>query len=422
MIPRWYRMLDVQGRRTFWTAFAGFVLNALAIQLYPLLQPTIAAAWGLSAFQAGAIASVTLVASTVGGWVAGALSDRLGRVRVLRATILLFATATLLCAMSRDATQLTVARALQGAAFGGEWAVGIVLVAEAAAPATRARMVGAAQSAWAIGWALAAGGVFAAVSFHDPVLGWRVAFGLAALLALGVLVLRRRFPPPPLPVTPRGQRRALWRDLFSQRHAYATFRGALLAIGLHSGYWALATWLPTLLRFGAEADPRQAGLRLAVLIGGSFLGYFGGSWLSDHLGRRLALLAFAVTAALFVPIYFVLPHATGLAIVLGFPLGFLATGMFSASGPVLAELYPTALRGSGQGFCYNLGRGVAGLATGFIGAGVDRVGLAPVLTVFVAGAYGLVALAALLLHETRGRSLADEEPLAPRKLTASRDA
>jgi MFS family permease len=136
----------------------------------------------------------------------------------------------------------------------------------------------------------------------------------------------------------------------------------------------------------------------------------------------MALLAFAVTAALFVPMYFVLPHSTGLAIILGFPLGFLATGMFSASGPVLAELYPTALRGSGQGFCYNLGRGVAGVATGFIGAGVDRLGLAPVLTAFVAGAYGLVALAALLLHETRGRSLADDEPQVPRELTASRDA
>lgn len=432
MIPHWYRTLDIQGRRTFWTAFAGFVLNALAIQLYPLLQPTIAAAWGLNALQAGSIASVTLVASTVGGWIAGALSDRWGRVRILQATIVLFAAATLLCAVSRDAIQLTIARALQGAAFGGEWAVGIVLVAEAAAPATRGRMVGAAQSAWAVGWALAAGGAFAAVSFRDPVLGWRAAFGLAALFALGVLFLRRRFPAPPA----AGRAKATkWRDLFSRRHAYATFRGALLAIGLHSGYWALAIWLPTLLRFGTEADPGEAGRRLAVLIGGSFFGYFGGSWLSDNLGRRLALLAFAVTAALFVPIYFVLPHSTGLATILGFPLGFLATGMFSASGPVLTELYPTALRGAGQGFCYNLGRGVAGLATGFIGAGVDKVGLVPALAAFVAGAYGLVALAALLLHETRGRSLADEGPdfgcslmqsgrealKAPRELTESHD-
>ncbi|SFK36893.1 MFS transporter [Caulobacter sp. UNC279MFTsu5.1] len=418
MTPHWYRTLDAQGRRTFWIAFAGFVLNALAIQLYPLLQPTIATAWGLSALQAGAIASVTLVASTLGGWIAGALSDRLGRVRVLRATILLFAAATLLCAISRDAVQLTIARAIQGAAFGGEWAVGIVLVAEAAAPATRGRMVGAAQSAWAVGWAIAAGGVFSAFSFHDPVLSWRVAFGLAAVLALGVLLLRHRFPSPP--AGRRGERSAIWRDLFAPRHAYATFRGALLAIGLHSGYWALATWLPTLLRF--EAGDGDAGRRLAVMIGGSFLGYFGGSWLSDHIGRRGALLTFAVTATLFVPVYFALPHSKALAIVLGFPLGFLATGMFSASGPVLAELYPTALRGSGQGFCYNLGRGVAGLTTGVIGAGVDEVGLAPVLAAVVAGAYGLVALAALLLHETRGRVLADDAPPALRELTAPRDA
>lgn len=406
MIPQWYRTLDIQGRGTFWTAFAGFVLNALAIQLYPLLLPTIAAVWRLDAFEAGAIASITLIASTAGGWIAGALSDRWGRVRVLQATILSFAVATLMCAVSRDAVQLTIARALQGAAFGGEWAVGIVLVAEAAVPATRGRMVGAAQSAWAVGWALAAGGAFAVVSFHDPVSSWRAAFSLAAVLALGVLLLRHRFPTPP--AAKHEEPPAIWRDLFARRHAYATFRGALLAIGLHSGYWALATWLPTLLRFGAATDLGEAGRRLAVLIGGSFLGYFGGSWLSDHLGRRKALLGFAVTAALFVPVYFAVPHAKALAVVLGLPLGFLATGMFSASGPVLAELYPTTLRGSGQGFCYNLGRGVAGVATGFIGAGVVKIGLAPMLTVFVTGAYGLVALAALLLHETRGRSLADD--------------
>lgn len=407
MSPQWYRTLGLQGRRTFWTAFTGFVLNALAIQLYPLLLPTIAAAWRLDAFQAGLIASATLVASTVGGWIAGALSDRWGRVRVLQATILLFAAATLMCAVSRDAVQLTIGRALQGAAFGGEWAVGIVLVAEAAAPATRGRMVGAAQSAWAVGWALAAGGAFVAVSLHYPVSGWRAAFGLAAVLALGVLFLRCRFPTPL--AAKRNAPPAVWRGLFARRYAYATFRGALLAIGLHSGYWALAIWLPTLLRFGPATDLSEAGRQLAVLIGGSFLGYFGGSWLSDHLGRRVALLAFAVTAALFVPTYFALPHAKALAVIGSFPLGFLATGMFSASGPVWAELYPTALRGSGQGFCYNLGRGVAGVATGFIGAGVAKIGLAAMLTVFMAGAYGLVALAALLLHETRGRSLADQE-------------
>ncbi|HWW27995.1 MAG TPA: MFS transporter [Caulobacter sp.] len=248
--------------------------------------------------------------------------------------------------------------------------------------------------------------MFAAISLHDPVSGWRAAFGLAAVLATGVLLLRHRFPTPP--AAKHDKPPAVWRDLFARQHAYATFRGVLLAIGLHSGYWALATWLPTLLRFGAATNPGEAGRQLAVLIGGSFLGYFGGSWLSDHLGRRKALLAFAVTAALFVPIYFVLPQAKVLVVILGFPLGFLATGMFSASGPVLAELYPTALRGSGQGFCYNLGRGVAGVATGFIGAGVVKIGLAPMLTVFMTAAYGLVALAALLLHETRGRSLADD--------------
>lgn len=77
------------------------------------------------------------------------------------------------------------------------------------------------------------------------------------------------------------------------------------------------------------------------------------------------------------------------------------------------------MRGAGQGFCYNLGGGAAGLATGFIGARVDKMGLASMLAAFVAGAYGLVAL---LLHATRGRSLHDEEPQARRELTASRDA
>jgi len=144
---------------------------------------------------------------------------------------------------------------------------------------------------------------------------------------------------------------------------------------------------------------------LAALIVGSFTGYLVGAWLADRLGRRPLFLIFSVGAIAVIVAYTQLPLSNGILWVLGFPLGFFASGYFSGMGAFLTELYPTRLRGSGQGFCYNFGRGVGALFPALVGYLSERVGLASAIALFAAVAYGMFFLAAFALPETRGRVL-----------------
>uniref|UniRef100_UPI002C5FD8AB MFS transporter n=1 Tax=Povalibacter sp. TaxID=1962978 RepID=UPI002C5FD8AB len=359
MSPAWYRTLDTDARRAFWTTFSGFSLDAMDIQLYAFVLPVLLTAWGLTHVEAGLLATVALTSSALGGWLAGVLADRVGRVAMLKITILWFAVATCLCGLAGDFHQMLIARALQGLGFGGELAVGAVFVAEVAAPQIRGRMVGMAQSGWAVGWGLAVVISTIVLSVLPPDLGWRITFVVGFLPALAVFFFRRRLQEPAAfrSIT----RRVPWHSIFAGPTLAMTAKGSLLAIGMHGGYWAIATWWPAMLRAERGLSIVDSSGYLAAIIAGSFLGYAFGSWLSDRAGRRVTLMAFAIGGIVLALSYAGLTISNVTLLLLSVPLGFIATGMFSVIGPVLTELYPTELRGSGLGFCYNLGRGVAGV-------------------------------------------------------------
>lgn len=403
MRPKWYRTLDGGARRAFWTAFSGFTLDAMDIQLYSFVLPVLLGLWGLSHAEAGLLATVALTSSAAGGWIAGLLADRFGRVRMLKITIVWFAIATCLCALADDFSHLLIARALQGLGFGGELAVGVVFIGEVARPDIRGRMVGMVQSGWAVGWGLAAAIAAIALSLLPPELGWRVTFVIGVGPALLVYWFRRKLDEPE--VFRSSTRRRPWHAIFSAPIAGATLRGSVLASGMHGGYWAIATWWPAMLRGERGLSAAGSSPYLAALIIGSFVGYVGGSWLSDRVGRKATLMYFASSGIALALTYAEFP-LTGMSLLLfSVPLGFVATGMFSVVGPILTELFPTELRGSGLGFCYNLGRGVAGVTPVLVGGTIERLGVDHAIGLYVACAYGFVLLAAIVLPETRGRTL-----------------
>jgi MFS family permease len=144
---------------------------------------------------------------------------------------------------------------------------------------------------------------------------------------------------------------------------------------------------------------------LAALIIGSFLGYLAGAWLSDRIGRRKLFLIFSLGAIAVVLVYTQVPLTNEVLWFLGFPLGFFASGYFSGMGPFLTELFPTRLRGSGQGFCYNFGRGIGALFPTFVGSLSASMTLADAIAIFAAGAYSLFFVCAFALPETRGKVL-----------------
>jgi MFS family permease len=403
MRPKWYRTLNGDARRTFWTAFSGFSLDAMDIQLYSFVLPVLLALWGLSHAEAGLLATVALTSSAAGGWIAGLLADRFGRVRMLKVTILWFAISTCLCAFAQDFGQLLIARALQGLGFGGELAVGVVFVSEVAKPEFRGRMVGMVQSGWAVGWGFAAAIAAVSLSLLPPELGWRATFVIGVVPALVVYLFRTRLTESE--VFRSSMRRRSWHAIFSAPTIGATIRGSILATGMHAAYWAIATWWPAMLRDERGLSAVGSSPYLAALIVGSFIGYLVGSWLSDQAGRKVTLTCFALSGIALALSYAEFP-LTGMSLLLfSVPLGFVATGMFSVVGPILTELFPTELRGSGLGFCYNWGRGVAGVTPVLVGGTIERLGVSQAIGLYVACAYGLVLFAAIVLPETRGRTL-----------------
>jgi MFS family permease len=405
-----YRDMNLQERRTFWACFSGWALDGMDFMIYPLVIGTIIALWKVDAGTAGLAGTVTLLSSAIGGWLGGYLADRIGRVRTLQITILWFSFFSLVCAFAQNFDQLLIARAILGLGFGGEWAAGAVLMGEAIRPQYRGRAVGSVQSGWAVGWGLAVLAQAILFSILPAESAWRWMFAIGALPALLVFYLRRYVTEPEIAAATRvkqqaeGVRPSLW-EIFHGPILKTTILAALAATGCQGGYYAITFWVPRFLTTERHLSIVSSTGYLAALIIGSFIGYLVGAWLADRIGRRNLFLIFSLGAIAIVLLYTQVELSNELLWVLGFPLGFFASGYFSGMGAFLTELYPTRLRGSGQGFCYNFGRGIGALFPYLVGALSTTTSLANAIAIFAVAAYAIFFLAAYALPETRGRVL-----------------
>lgn len=395
----WYRSLSRPGRRAFLGAFGGYGLDAYDFQVLPLGLTAIAAYFHLSKGQSGLLTTVTLVVSALGGIAAGILIDRVGRSKTMMITIATYALFTALCGFASSYPMLLTFRALQGLGFGGEWAAGAVLVAEYASARYRGRTVAFVQSSWAVGWGLA---VIVATISLDHVSGglaWRVLFWTGALPGLMLLFLRRNVQDAEVAVV--KEERLPLGAVFRGRLGRITVFAALMSTGVQGGYYTVATWLPTYLKENRHLTVVGTGSYLSLLIGGAFLGYLCGGYVSDGLGRRKAIALFGVLSGGILYSYIHIPAADNhVLLVLGFPLGFCFSAIFSGFGSYLAELYPHAVRGTGQSFTYNVGRAVGAFFPTAVGFEAGSKGLGTALVYGTAG-YGLAVLALIGLPETR---------------------
>ena len=195
-------------------------------------------------------------------------------------------------------------------------------------------------------------------------------------------------------------------DIFRAPLLATTTLASILCCGMMGAYYSVTTWLPTYLKNERHLSVLGTSSYLLVLIAGSFAGYLTGAWLSDAIGRRRCFMLYAVCGALLILAYTRMPVTDAQMLVLGFPLGFFLSGIFSGMGAFLAELYPNAVRGSGQGFCYSFGRAVGALFPAIIGLWSAHSSLGVGIGVMTAAGYTLVVAAAWVLPETRGRPLA----------------
>jgi MFS family permease len=415
----WLQSTSASERRVLLATYAGYGLDGFDLMIYSFIIPTLLTLWSMSKAQAGYIATGALVTSAIGGWAAGVLADRFGRARILQLTVLWYALFTFLSGFTHGFGELFVIRAMQGFGFGGEWSVGSVLVAEIIDARHRGKATGLVQSSWSVGWAAAALAFWAVSLIAPPAVAWKILFWLGILPGLLVIYIRRNVAEPAIFTQMRAQRvraagvaaragsparRGVFLDIFRPPLLRTTILATLLSTGMLGAYYSITTWLPTFLAKERHLSVGASTGYLLMVISGSLAGYLVSAWLTDAIGRRRGFILFAACAMVLILLYTRLPVAGGMFLI-GFPLGFFILGIFSGMGACLAELYPSAVRGSGQGFTYSVGRGIGGFCPSLIGVLSTRFPLGDTIAGFTVAAYALVIVSALAIPETRGRVL-----------------
>lgn len=416
----WIRNLTQRERRAMGACFGGWALDAFDVQIYSFVIPALMAAWGMTKADAGYLGTTALLFSAAGGWIAGFLSDRYGRVRTLQITVVWFSVFTFLSGFANSFHELLFLRAMQGLGFGGEWAAGAVLLAEVVRPEYRGRAAGTVHSGFAVGWGAAALLFATLFSFFPQEQAWRYMFWLGVLPAFLVMFIRRFVDESDAfkHSAARSERPGLGHafSIFKPGLFHTTAFASLFSVGLQGGYYAVVTWLPTYLKAEKGLSVLNTGSYLAVVIVGAFAGFLTGAHFADWIGRRRTFLLFAILSSIVVCVYTLVPISNTAMLVLGFPLGFCANAMFAPTGAFYAELFPTEVRGTGQGFCYNFGRGIGALFPALVGILSTSLPLGMAIGIYTIGAYAIAIVALLFLPETQARDITSEvAPTTPNR-------
>lgn len=396
--------VDRKAWRALFAAQLGWMLDAMDVMLFTFALVPIQNEFGLTSKQMGIPLAATLVAAALGGIAFGWIADRIGRVRAMTISILFYSLATAGLATSTSLWQIIAWRVLVGLGMGGEWSCGSVLVAETWPTQHRAKAMGIMQSGWAIGALIAAG--LSALMLER--FGWRALFLVGATPAVLAFIIRRTVEEPPL-WRERERVESRWLEIFSSEFRRRTVLATLVAASVLVAYWGVTSWLPALLatrieQGGGGLSVTKAAASLIVLQVGAFIGYVSFGWIADRIGRRPAFTLFMIAATIVVPLFAFRAHSPAAVLILGPLVGYFAHGYFSLFGAMLAELFPTRIRGSAQGFCYNAGRLVSALAPFAIGAAATRHGLGFSISL-AAGGFALGAVLIWLLPETKGTDL-----------------
>jgi MFS family permease len=364
-------------RKALAASAAGYALDGFDFLILGFMMSAIARDLSLGATAGASLATFTLIGAVIGGFVFGMLADRYGRVRILSLTILIFAAFTGLCAFARGYWDLVLYRTIAGLGLGGEFGIGMALVAEAWPASQRAR----ASSYVGLGWQA---GVLAAALLTPallPVIGWRGMFLVGLIPALASFVIRRAVGEPEIFAHRKASGfpvRLLVKDAATTKISLGMF---ILCSVQNFGYYGLMIWMPNYLARQFGFSLTQSALWTAVTILGMGFGIWLFGELADRIGRRPVFIAYQLGAFVMVLVYSQLTDPTALLIG-GATMGLFVNGMLGGYGALMSELYPTNARATAQNVLFNLGRGVGGFG--------------PVVIATLAGAYSFSAAIALL--------------------------
>lgn len=433
-------------------AWLGWVFDSMDGTLYSMVQkPSMTELMGAGAndatiaFYSRVVLAVMLIGWAVGGIVFGTLADYIGRTKALALTVLIYSLFTGLSAVAQTWEQLAAFRFITGLGLGGEWAAGAALVAEVWPDRLRAKAGAILQSAAAFGFFFAA-----LINLYVGVISWRYVYVVGAAPALFVLLIRLFVKEPEQWVAVRDARRraksearetASTRDtltrkrrrrrlfdrtrirravdsftlkqLFSPELRRDTLIASALAFVVLLALWGATVWIPAAVReiagragLAPDAQTRMASYAVMLLNGGSLFGYLSFGPLADRLGRRATFLLFFIGGVILFPTTFLMTSSITQVFTLLPLVGFFTLGVTSGFPIYLPELFPTRVRTTGVGFCYNLGRIVTAGGVFIVAYLSAMVGSEAKTASAVSLIYLLGMVLLIFARETRGQRLA----------------
>jgi MFS family permease len=403
----WWHAGTPEAHRALIAAGLGWMLDAFDVMIWALVITSIMSDLRIDTRMAGALGAATLVASAFGGMLFGAIADRFGRTRALIASVLIYSIFTAACGFATSVAQLAIFRIFLGLGMGGEWASGAALVSETWPAEHRGKALGVMQSAWAIGYGLAA----IVTMIVLPRFGWRAVFFAGILPAFLTLWVRRNVEEPELwrraQQTPSSGG-ARFAAIFSPDLWKLTLTITVMNACTMFAWWGFNLWLPGYLSLPASAG--GVGLSTTTMTSfviamqvGMWFGYVTFGFISDAIGRRRSYVLYTLSAAVLILIYVSIRIPLAL-LLLGPFVAFFATGYFSGFGAVTAEIYPTHIRATAQGLTYNIGRIASAAAPYLVGTLAHTHGFDVALSI-TSAAFVLAAVMWIWIPETRGMAL-----------------
>jgi MFS family permease len=363
--------------------FLSFALSSIIAELH------------ISGTQAGLISTITNIGMLLGGIFFGILADRIGRIKTFTYTIFIFAIATGAMYFANDLTSIYICRFLAGIGGGGEYGIGMTVLAESFSKNKLGRI-----SSW-VGMAGQIGAIVATVlaTLIIPRLGWHALFLFGIIPVFIIFFIRRHLKESDTFIKASKEKHGSVKELFeTPKIAYQTFALMIMAIVQIAGYFGLMNWLPTIMQKQMNLQVASSTWMIATILG-MCAGMFTFGWILDTLGPRLAFGIFLVCSAIGVFVL-TLPNNMLTLVIAGAIVGYFSNGMFAGYGAVVSHLYPTEIRATANNVIMNTGRCIGGFSSLAIGWILDNHNVMTVM-IFISALYVISLVAMLSISNLR---------------------
>ncbi|WED57294.1 MFS transporter [Fructilactobacillus sanfranciscensis] len=358
----------------------GFGLENMDVLFLSFTMSSIIASLHVSAGAAGLIGTITNWGMLLGGVLFGMLGDRFGRVKTFTYTIFVFALATALMSIANNITSIYIFRFIAGIGAGGEYGLGITLIAEAFPKKELGRMSSIASIGGQVGAVAAA--IIAA--FVIPSLGWHALYLFGLLPIILVFFVRRHIKESAEFLRVKENRKitiihAIKKYMFADLGTAWTSIGLMIMTTVQiAGYFGLMNWLPSIVEQQSHLSVKGSSLWMISTIIGMSIGMMTFGTIFDKMGPRLSFGIFLLASAVLVyALAYV--HSIGLLLIIGAVVGFFSNGMYGGYGAIVSRIYPTEVRSSANNIIVGVGRAVGGMSSLVIGLIMERYSLIVVM-------------------------------------------